>query len=96
MIHVGVGVDFSLVYGVLKYLLDELERDHHRAQVKSNEDDLQNEVLECNMHTALYLLIIMCKVFAIFFQKLWGITASYQNFFYEPPIPCNILNDCST
>lgn len=63
MIHVGVGVDYSLVYKVLEYLLDELARDRMRVEAASIEDkDTQREVLECNVHTALYLLIIMCKV----------------------------------
>ena len=63
MIHVGVGVDYSLVYNVLEYLLDELERDRKRVlDAGSDEDDTQRELLECNIHTALYLLIIMCKV----------------------------------
>ena len=63
MIHVGVGVDYSLVYNVLEYLLDELGRDRKRvSDTGSDEGDAQSEVLECNIHTALYLLIIMCKV----------------------------------
>ncbi len=61
MIHVGVGVDFHLVHSVLEYLLDELERDRERLRMKK-QDDAYNDVCECNIHTALYLFIIMCKV----------------------------------
>ncbi len=62
MIHLGVGVDFVLVYKVLEFLLAELERNKQRLAERKNDDGDLQDALEYNIHTGLYLLVIMCKV----------------------------------
>jgi Fem-1 family protein b len=63
MIHLGVGVDFNLAMEVYRCTLNELERDLKRMENALPEEvDSLRENHECNIHTALYLLMILTKV----------------------------------
>ncbi len=65
MIHVGVEVEFGPTENVLEHALEEFTRDQRNLNSESltkEEIATQQEVYECNIHTALYLLVILTNL----------------------------------
>ena len=63
MLHLGVEVDFAAALKVLEHNIVELQHDTVMVKQASSEDrDAQTDVYECNIHTALYLLVILTKL----------------------------------
>ena len=63
MVHVGVKLDFSLCCEVFEHALNELDRDLHKIH-KAHDDEKEGlkEIFEANIHTVIYLLVILTKV----------------------------------
>ena len=63
MLHIGVGIEFDLPKKVFEHNIIELRNDRRKLIDLSEEDrSSQLEVLESNLHTALYLLVILSKL----------------------------------
>ncbi|GAB6032424.1 hypothetical protein CHUAL_011062 [Chamberlinius hualienensis] len=63
MIHVGVDIPFDCIKSVLEYAAVELERNNKklRSAVDEEKDNIQEE-MDSNMHTILYILLIITRL----------------------------------
>ncbi|XP_013413560.1 protein fem-1 homolog B [Lingula anatina] len=63
MIHVGVNLDFPSVQVVLEYAISELKHNYDMFNTATEDEKAAvRDLIDCNIHTTLYLLVIVTKV----------------------------------
>lgn len=64
MVHLGVNLDIKHCEEVFRHAVTELERDQNRISAGQDDKDSYSEIYQSNIHTCLYIIVIVLKISA--------------------------------